>query len=60
MTTYRPVLALASVISLALFCGAYGKESTTIEPTKLKSFAALPEAHASGANDPAAAKIALG
>jgi len=60
MTTYRPVLALASVISLALFCGACGKESTTIEPTKLKSFAALPEAHASGANDPAAAKIALG
>ena len=51
MTSYRPFLGLTSLMIPALFCGGCGKQSTTMEPTKLRSFAALPEAPASGAND---------
>ena len=60
MTSYHLVLRLTTLMIPALFCGGCGRQSTTVEPTRLRSFAALPEAPASGANVVTTARIDLG
>ena len=56
----NPVLLSVLLVVPALFFSGCGKQSKTIDAAKLKSFAALPEATAFDANDPRAARVALG
>lgn len=60
MISHKGLFLPVILIAPALFCSGCGRQSTMIDASKLKSFAALPEAPAFGANDPRAARIALG
>lgn len=55
-----PVLLTALLATSALITSSCGNQSTTVDPAKLKAFAALPEAPTSGATGATAAKIDLG
>lgn len=54
------VLLSAILAVSALLSAGCGKQSTSVDPATLKSFAALPEAPTSGATDSRAAEIDLG
>jgi cytochrome c peroxidase len=60
MHNHSGVLLSVLLVAPALFSSGCGKQSTTVDPARLRSFAALPEAPAFGANGPRAAKVALG
>jgi cytochrome c peroxidase len=60
MTRHNHLLPSAILAISALLSAGCGRQSTTVDSAKLRSFAALPEAPTFGTNDARTAKIALG
>ena len=60
MTRHNQVLLSPILAMSALLSAGCAKQPTTVDPAKLRSFAALPEAPASSAGDSRQAKIDLG
>src|ERR1051326_5468399 len=59
MTSHNHVPSAILVMSAILSVGC-GRQSATVDPARLSSFAALPESPTSGASASTAAKIGLG
>lgn len=60
MTRHNHVFLPAILAMSVLLSAGCGKQAATVDPVKLKSFAALPEAPTFAANDSRTTKIALG